>query len=274
MDQITKIAAEELKFGIRSLQFRVGSGRGYRQPRVLVNGSPKTGTTWMIKLITSIPGFRPVGNFEGEIGRYAQVQPGEVVHGHDVFTPELKELLDANQIKVVLMVRDPRDQVVSRMFHIRRDPNNRQNRKFLAMSDDEAILACIEGGPGIRSALDLVALTKSWLAPGFNGICVKYEDLIQEPAEKFLEVARYLEIPLSESFTRSVVLRNRFERLTVGKKVWKSWRPAGQADPSSHFRKGIAGDWKNYFNDAHKAKFKEVAGAALVELGYETNFDW
>lgn len=51
-------------------------------------------------------------------------------------------------------------------------------------------------------------------------------------------------------------------------------RQRGQEDSSSFFRKGIAGDWKNYFTERDKQIFKEEAGDLLVNLGYEEGYDW
>jgi hypothetical protein len=70
------------------------------------------------------------------------------------------------------------------------------------------------------------------------------------------------------------VSRNRFERLTVGRKFWQRARKQGEADPNSHFRKGIEGDWKNHLKPDHIARLKEVAGDKLIELGYEKDFNW
>jgi len=41
-----------------------------------------------------------------------------------------------------------------------------------------------------------------------------------------------------------------------------------------HLRKGIVGDWRNFFSDKHKEIFKEIAGETLIKLGYEKNLDW
>lgn len=44
---------------------------------------------------------------------------------------------------------------------------------------------------------------------------------------------------------------------------------------SGTFRKGVIGEWKKSFKEEHKVAFKEGAlGAALIEMGYETGFDW
>ncbi|MFX0022557.1 MAG: sulfotransferase domain-containing protein [Candidatus Hermodarchaeota archaeon] len=39
-------------------------------------------------------------------------------------------------------------------------------------------------------------------------------------------------------------------------------------------RKGIIGDWKNYFNKESKKFFKLIAGDLLINLGYEESHDW
>lgn len=274
MKQLFSILGEEIGYTGLALKYRFMQGRKHRPIKVLVNGSPKTGTTWMIKLITSIPGYQAAGNFQGEIQRYAQVVPGDVVHGHDAFTSELGKILAGNQVKVVLMMRDPRDQVVSRVFHLRRETTNRVYQRFLALSDDDAIMMCIEGAAGVRSANDLLKLTQSWLSGRMEILCVKYEDLVAHPAAELRKVFRYLDIDLDDALLKTVIQRNRFERLTVGKKIWKTWRAAGQEDPNSHFRKGIVGDWRNYFNDEHKQRFKEILGSTLIEMGYEKDWDW
>jgi hypothetical protein len=274
MKQLLKILGEEIDYARHSLTYQLRQGRKVVPAKVLVNGSPKTGTTWMMRLITSIPGYHQAGNFQGEIQRYRQVEPGQVVHGHDHYTPELGEILNSSQIKVVLMIRDPRDQVVSRVFHLRRDVTNRVHQMFQQLPDDEAVMMCIEGAKGVRSARDLICLTQSWLDSGMEIVCVRYEDLIARPQAEFKRVLQFINNPLPDAFVASIVQRNRFERLTVGKKIWKSWRTAGQADPNSHFRKGIVGDWRNYFNEAHRQRFKEIAGATLIEMGYEQGWDW
>jgi hypothetical protein len=40
------------------------------------------------------------------------------------------------------------------------------------------------------------------------------------------------------------------------------------------FRKGIAGDWKNYFTPELKETYKESIGKFLIEFGYERDLSW
>jgi len=56
-----------------------------------------------------------------------------------------------------------------------------------------------------------------------------------------------------------------FEKLSRG-------RSRGQEDPTSFFRKGVAGEWRNVFTEEDGKIFEEEAGELLVRLGYEK--DW
>jgi hypothetical protein len=51
-------------------------------------------------------------------------------------------------------------------------------------------------------------------------------------------------------------------------------RQRGQEDPSSFYRKGVAGDWKYLFDERDRQIYKEEAGELLIRLGYENNGDW
>lgn len=46
-------------------------------------------------------------------------------------------------------------------------------------------------------------------------------------------------------------------------------RKPGDKDRSSFFRKGIYGDWKDYFTARHREIFDEEAGEPLERFGYE-----
>jgi hypothetical protein len=172
------------------------------------------------------------------------------------------------------MIRDPRDQLISRVFHIRRVEDHAWHQRLKAASMDEAIMLCIEGGDGLPGTRAMIELTQTWLDNRLKIVCVRYEELLADTVKEFHRVVGYLDIQMSEALLESIVSRNQFERLASGKKFWKETRKQGQADPSSHFRKGITGDWRNYFTEAHKDKFKQEAGDKLIELGYEKDLNW
>jgi lipopolysaccharide transport system ATP-binding protein len=65
---------------------------------------------------------------------------------------------------------------------------------------------------------------------------------------------------------REVVIAYQFER-------WTGGRQRGQEDSTAHERKGIAGDWRNYFSDRIKRTFKERYGELLIATNYEKDLD-
>jgi hypothetical protein len=173
------------------------------------------------------------------------------------------------------MMRDPRDQTISRLFHIRRDPTHAWHQRFQDMSNDQALMACIEGrADRLPGTIDMINMTRSWLYQEGKALCVKYESLKSNPEEELKRVLRYLKLEDDDSLIRAIVDRNRFERLSVGRKFWKVAREPGQEDIRSHVRKGVIGDWRNYFRETHIQCYKELAGDALIELGYEKDSNW
>ncbi|WP_157054119.1 sulfotransferase domain-containing protein [Ruegeria sp. 6PALISEP08] len=51
-------------------------------------------------------------------------------------------------------------------------------------------------------------------------------------------------------------------------------RKRGEENAGHHYRKGVAGDWRNYFEDRHIDLFKERYNDCLLKLGYEEDEDW
>jgi len=271
---------EEIIYHLLRYKYLLSAEASKNKKKILVNGTPKTGTSWIIRMLTSIPGYRSTSNFGYDILRFNYVKPGDVVHGHLPHTNELAELIRNNGIKLIITLRDPRDQLISNMFHIRRYKTNVWHQRIFEMSDDEAINALIEGRPGmdgcpgLGSVISRMNISLSWLNSSFPVCCIRYEDLIKNPSRRFQSTLSDLEMDIDDSLIRIIIQKNRFERNTIGRKLWKQGRKPGQTDQLSHVRKGIIGDWRNYFTDDHKKRFKESTGMLLIDLGYEHDSNW
>lgn len=273
LGQLITVAGEELKYGYVYLKHQIGHTQ-QGKAKVLVNGSPKSGTTWMLRMIGSLPGYVDVGNYYGDLQKYHTANSGDVIHGHDAYTPELKNILLAEGIKVILMLRDPRDQLVSRMFHVKRSTNHVWHERMKGMDNDEALMFCIEGREKLPSMPDMIALAQSWLNGNAEALCIRYEELLADTVPQFGKVLDYLGIQNNRGLAEVIVERNRFSRLSMGKRIWQSQRKPGQEDTKSHFRKGIVGDWRNYLKQEHIERFKELCGQQLIALGYEKDLNW
>ena len=64
-----------------------------------------------------------------------------------------------------------------------------------------------------------------------------------------------------------IVERHNFARKAGG-------RDRGVEDRSNHYRKGVAGDWRNHFEPIHIDSFKRNYNALLLKLAYETDPHW
>jgi hypothetical protein len=102
---------------------------------------------------------------------------------------------------------------------------------------------------------------------GANYMEVRYEDLLERTEAEVRRLLNFLGADAGEEVVNECVGSASFEKLTEG-------RERGQEDPSSFFRKGVAGDWKDVFTEQDRQIFKEEAGDLLIELGYERDHNW
>lgn len=87
-----------------------GPKRG--ESSLLANGSRKIGTTWMCRILGSLPGYNEIGNLRQDLVAFRAVEPSSAIHGHEPYSPELVNILAEKGIRMILMVRNPRDQAV------------------------------------------------------------------------------------------------------------------------------------------------------------------
>jgi hypothetical protein len=90
---------------------------------------------------------------------------------------------------------------------------------------------------------------------------VRYEDLLDRPEKEVRRLLAFLEVDADEKVVRRCIDAASFERLSKG-------RERGEEDPTSFFRKGVAGDWKHAYSEKEREIFDREAGELLAKLGY------
>ncbi|MBD0356364.1 MAG: sulfotransferase [Rubrobacter sp.] len=190
------------------------------------------------------------------------------------------------EARVIHIIRDGRDQAVSMLHHVwnrSTDQGGVQTlkpgefeRREVYRKDPKKLL---QTGEGVFTEERLRGAARSWNSRvgktaedgptllGPNYAEVRYEDLLERPDEEVGRLAGFLGADTSEKAVRQAVGSASFERLSRG-------RERGEEDTSSFYRKGVAGDWKNYFTERDKEIYKEEAGELLIRLGYERDLDW
>jgi hypothetical protein len=111
----------------------------------------------------------------------------------------------------------------------------------------------------------IARIQRSWIGAE-DQLLIRYEELVADEYNVFQRIMDYCQIEVEPEYLRQVVKNNSFEARTG--------RKAGEEDIMIHQRKGIVGDWRNYFTDRVKAEFKARFNDVLIETGYEKNSDW
>jgi len=107
---------------------------------------------------------------------------------------------------------------------------------------------------------------RTWAESGEQWI--RYEDLLHRDIELLQEALLHrCRLPIKETALRQAIVSCRFDQFSGG-------RRRGEEDVHSHVRKGVSGDWGQYFTAPVKAAFKERFGDVLIACGYEKSNDW
>jgi hypothetical protein len=252
-------------------------------PPVLANSFPKSGTHLLDQIVAALPQRRNYGSFLASLTssfRYrrrteeetcrliAGFVPGEVVRGHLWYASAVDEALKAKNVVHYLIIRDPRDVVVSEAHYLRSiNPWHKLHSYFKAVGSlEEAVAMSIEGLSDNGQEIDYpnvgrrLAYYEAWF--DHPNVClVRFEDLISPERDQALQ-------RMIQFYDRQAASTNDSEALLARMKD-------KMAPAKSHtFRSGKAGGWKECFTPEHKKRFKQVAQTALVRLGYEADDNW
>ena len=180
----------------------------------------------------------------------------------------------------VVVVRDPRDIYVSMYYH----ENFYEGRKNVtaldrAFSHDPSRSPRDDFAAYLEAKLTTVThpvfffsqFVDSWI--GRPGICpVRYEDFLDDAERELIRVVRFLDRQVDLERIAEVVSENSFESQT--RRAYGRSRSSGEEDRSKFLRKGVAGDWRNLFNEKSCELIRLFEGASLRRLGYETDDSW
>lgn len=165
-----------------------------------------------------------------------------------------QEMPKPERYKAFFIWRDPRDVLVSWYFSTKiSHPNkhsdvHRDHLRSVSESDGLAYGIDLLQSRGLFDALS------SWQdAEDPNVMVVRYEDLVgNDAAGEFRRLFDHLEIPFPSEILAQLLDSYSFKKL--------SGRKQGEEDKGSKFRKGIAGDWKNHFDEHLLKRFAEATG--------------
>lgn len=234
-------------------------------------GYPKSGTVWLCTLMGSALGI--------PFPRDSQmpVMMPAVVHGHWMYDERLPPTL--------YIRRDGRDQMVSHYFFWTRALQMSKSPRFrrgLQKIFDELY------GPrfdpeDVRGNMPRFVEYQMTVAPTTHGVTwhqhvqdwwdrpnvghVTYEELLSDPAPALQRaIGDACGQPPDLEVAELAARRHAFAR--------DAGRQPGEENRGSFLRKGVSGDWPNYFTSEAGEVFDSFAGTELVKFGYAEDRDW
>jgi hypothetical protein len=205
--------------------------------------------------------------------------PGDVSKRHLKRLPRPRYIkshspYDPRYRKVILIVRDPRDVVLSEYhFDIKRNviPESFSMERYVREWMD---------GRGYHESGSWGANVGSWMAArrnvraflnGQSMLLLRYEDMIDDPNRELARVATFLNIRSDEKRIRNAVERSSADQMRELERkqghLWSSTRETQQDKP--FVRSAKAGGWKTELTEASVAEIESAWGMLMHDVGYE-----
>ncbi|ABQ27963.1 sulfotransferase [Geotalea uraniireducens Rf4] len=243
------------------------TGNDHGVGKIIVVEYPKSGGTWLVSMLAhslNLP-RRDIYISENiaENGYDASKHPWYtdasslglpdscIIKSHD-FPDSARHRIPA---KFVHLIRDGRDVIVSKYF-FEKDfcVKNGIIDDFNIPFDDYVDMVSKEWS----------AFVESWLET--DTVAFKYEELIVDAFSVLKDI--YGHINVSQDDDSIIKGVNAFTKENMKKELGKAYKH------NTFVRKGVVGDWRNYFTDRHVDVFKKNAGELLISLEYEENNKW
>jgi hypothetical protein len=221
---------------------------------------PKSGRTWLHVMLARLA--------RGADAPFVLDVPGVLFTHDDADKPAQPLRADFERYagrKVVLLVRDPRDVLVSYYAH-----RTRRDRTYAG-----SLSAFVrEPGYGAGRIADFLAAWWVHRTVPRGWLLVRYEDLHADPRKELERLARFVGLPHGDAELEEAVAFATFDRMAAMERAGafddKRLRAADPADQDSYkVRRGGVGGWKSALAPVDAAFVNAVMAATLpLELGY------
>jgi hypothetical protein len=170
----------------------------------------------------------------------------------------------------VHLFRDPRDMVVSAYFsHRNSHPIDVDGVRWTELIRHRINLLKMDKDAGMAAEVEFSGYfldhMLSWNYDAPDVLPVRMEDLVSDPARQWRRMLAHWQVLdlLPDGYLDELLRTRSFEQMAGGA------RKIGEEDEKSHYRKGVAGDWRNHLTEDHLKLFRKRYGDLVERLGYD-----
>lgn len=236
--------------------------------KYLVISLGKSGANWLYNLIGSLPSISKLDmaaiGVNGSSATELDLLPaGYVMYSHIWHIRKVIDKIREHNIMTFYIYRDIRDVLVSEYYH----------KKYIDPERFEAIFPILKFVHD-KNAFDLdIIMQWSTTVLYYNDVfawindvkfpAIRYEDLVAQPELVIEKAFEHYGMKLSKEAISHAVNAASFSSM--------SGRAAGVENLTSHYRKGIVGDWRNHFSVNQAEEFMSWFSPVLKLLGYSSD---
>lgn len=243
--------------------------RSATSPLRVLTSLPRSGTHWLKHMISQALGVDPLerrinGPDTNELIEALTVEaPYRLIYDHFDFDLHGSILNPSNypRLKIVLLYRHPLDALISQ-FYTRLSKGTLPDPS-LSVIENLKLYITNKTKPNqypwpLREYI--YHRVVGWFETGYC-LPVRYEDLVQDAPGQLARVLEYLQVPATPTIIQNAIEQNQFKVLSGGR------RP-GEVDPTSHYRRGLPGEWREVMTADEMTNIEEQIGDYLRLLGY------
>lgn len=232
--------------------------------KLVITSGHRTGSRWTHYLFSDITGqdvhpemgTKWFANSEKREKVGELIDEGKLVKFHGILPSRIYKHFGDKDIKVLAIVRNPRDRAVSMAFHNRYHKNHHFPQKDLP-TDGDAVCHTVYKDKLFEkeekqqfSVMVPTLSTRNYEGDDKDYIWTCYEWLKQDTYREVDSILKSMKLDLSEVEVRRHVAANSFSV--------KAKRPVGKEDRKDLWRrKGVVNDWENWFTNQMIADTQE-----------------
>jgi len=243
--------------------------------KVVLTSIPKSGTNLIYQLLFQLPhyrlytgrGLRPwMFSSESALAqKISKVRKGQILPGHIPALADVLNTVESGNIKVLFMIRDPRDVLLSHLKYVTHiDKTHPTHHFFKELENDDARMkALLFGVDGVVESIPAVYSNFMGWKTCKNAISIRFERLVGEQGggdkndqlKEIRKIVTHLNIDLSE--------------VEIGDIAYQIFNTKSET-----FRSGKINQWKEAYSPSQIDLIKQELGTVLIDYGYENDENW